>query len=233
MHQLCGVGVHITAFTPVGHSGKGESFVAHAGVETHIEVGSGRTDRLHFAVAGSRDTVGVDNHFAVVRAVLVLYGSEGGHLEDSERFADFGNEVGAVSRFQYVFGHRLVPLVPQLVHLAPVLAEGDSQVPFHLFGADRSQVEGDFDTFVGNFANVAHGTGVACFRGDVCRDDLVFGQLVVVGEVNADAVAEEIGGQAQFPFGSLLRFQVVVGLAVVFGQSQRPVQRSVQIAVAG
>lgn len=60
-----------------------------------------------------------------------------------------------------------------------------------------------------------------------------FGQLVVVGEVNADAVAEEIGGQAQFPFGSLLRFQVVVGLAVIFGQSQRPVQRSVQIAVAG
>ena len=89
-----------------------------------------------------------------------------------------------------------------------------------------------FDTFVGNFANVAHGTGVACFRGDVCRDDLVFGQLVVVGEVNADAVAEEVGGRP-IPIRKSSPVSGCCWAGGVFGQSQRPVQRSVQIAVAG
>ena len=146
-----------------------------------------------------------------------------------------GSDVLAPVSTERVAGAVLEPAPGVGLDAVAVLAQGDqqvvvvrggrAQVETHARGANHLGVQGELDALVVDFPDVDEAGAREAERGrDQVGEDRVARGLVVVGELDAQAVGEETRVKPQFEFGSDLRLEV--GVAQVAGKQGGLVARA-------
>ena len=164
-------------------------------------------------VLAGRIVVGIGNRFAgfLVRTEEFLVGNIARYIGPigAERLAYLGVHVDLVlhrrggEAVQLEF---LADFCRKRFNLAPVLGPVDGKVPLEVAGLHRNEVEQEFDALVADVTSVGHHRGITRGRFHRDREDLVGGETVVVGGIDAEAAVEELQVRTHLELGGHFRF---------------------------